>query len=107
MEEQIKKAKQSSSLSSLGCRIIALVGIFSTLVYAFGLDLGNSKKSEYSYLILLGIVSSSFSIAALGSIADNSKKTMALTALLVESKNSASQLPILKESEYSDLNEDT
>ena len=44
--------------------------------------------------------------SVLEKITESSKKNKALTELLVESTNSASQLPLSKEIEYSDLNED-
>mgnify|MGYP001373708386 FL=1 len=103
MEEQIKQAKKIISWSGLGCRIFSVVGIVTTLIYLINISSGNFKKN-YNFLkntvIILG---TSLTVGAIGSIADSSKKNKALTELLVESTNSASQLPI---TEYSDLNED-
>ena len=105
MEEQIKAAKETLSWSGLICKILASIGVFGTLIYAFGFNSKDINKSIY-----LGIIATSLStsagLGALGSIAESSKKNKALTELLVESTNSASQLPISKEIEYSDLNED-
>ncbi len=105
MEEQIKAAKETLSLSGLSCKILASIGLLGTLIYALGFNSKDVSKSVY-----LGILATSFStsasLGALGSIADSAKKNKALTELLVESTNSASQLPLSKEIEYSDLNED-
>ena len=105
MEEQIKAAKETLSWSGLICKILASIGVFGTLMYAFGFNSKDINKSIYLGIIAASL-SSSASLGALGSIAESSKKNKALTELLVESTNSASQLPISKEIEYSDLNED-
>ena len=105
MEEQIKAAKKTRSLSGLSCKVLASLGIFGTLIYAFGFNSKNMNKS-LNMAILATSLSTSASLGALGSIAESSKKNKALTELLVESTNSASQLPLSKEIEYSDLNED-
>tara|TARA_B100000575_G_scaffold99687_1_gene79513 strand:- start:902 stop:1222 length:321 start_codon:yes stop_codon:yes gene_type:complete len=105
MEEQIKAAKETLSWSGLSCKVLASIGLLGTLIYAFGYDSKDMNKSVY-FGILAGSLSTSASLGALGSIAASSKKNKALTELLVESTNSASQLPLSKEIEYSDLNED-
>ena len=105
MEEQIKAAKETRSLSGLSCKVLAIIGLIGALIYAFGFNSKNMNKS-----LFLGILATSLStcasLGALGSIAESSKKNKALTELLVESTNSASQLPLSNEIEYSDLNED-
>ena len=106
MEEQIKEAKETFSLSAISCKIVSIIGIIGTLIYAIGFITKDLNKNIYFWAIFGTSLGSSASIGALGSIADSSKKNKALTALLVESTNSASQLPISKEIEYSDLNED-
>ena len=105
MEEQIKAAKASRSWSGLSCKILASIGAFGTLIYAFGFNSKDMNKSLYLGIIATSL-STSASLGAIGSIAESSKKSKALTELLVESTNSASQLPLSKEIEYSDLNED-
>ena len=105
MEEQIKAAKATRSWSGISCKVLASIGVFGTLIYAFGFNSKVMNKSFYLGIIATSL-STSASLAALGSIAENSKKNKALTELLVESTNSASQLPLAKEIEYSDLNED-
>ena len=105
MEEQIKAAKQTRSWSGLSCKVLASIGVFGTLIYAFGFNSKDMNKSLYFGIIAISL-SSSASVGALGSIAESSKKNKALIELLVESTNSASQLPVSKEIEYSDLKED-
>ncbi len=105
MEEQIKAAKETRSWSGLSCKVLASIGVFGTLIYAFGFISKDMNKNLYLTLIATSL-STSASLGALGSIAESSKKNKALTELLVESTNSASQLPISNEIEYSDLNED-
>ena len=105
MEEQIKAAKETRSWSGLSCKILASIGLFGTIIYAIGFNSKDINKSIY-FGVLVTSLSTSASLGALGSIADSSKKNKALTELLVESTNSASQLPLSKDIEYSDLNED-
>ena len=105
MEEQIKAAKETRSWSGLSCKVLAILGVFGTLIYALGFNSKDMNKSLYLG-IMATTLSTSASLGALGSIAESSKKNKALTELLVESTNSASQLPLSKEIEYSDLNED-
>jgi len=105
MEEQIKAAKETRSWSGLICKVLASIGVFGTLIYAFGFNSKDMNKSLYFGIIAISL-SSSASVGALGSIAESSKKNKALIELLVESTNSASQLPVSKEIEYSDLKED-
>ena len=105
MEEQIIAAKKTRSWSGLSCKVLASIGLIGTLIYAFGSNSKDINKGLYLGIIATSL-STSASLGALGSIAESSKKNKALTELLVESTNSASQLPITKEIEYSDLNED-
>ena len=105
MEEQIKAAKETRSWSGLSCKVLASIGVFGALIYAFGFISKDMNKSLYLVIIATSL-STSASLGALGSIAESSKKNKALIELLVESTNSASQLPVSKEIEYSDLKED-
>ena len=105
MEEQIKVAKETVSWSGLSCKVLATIGLLGTLIYAFEFNSKEINRTIY-FSVLAASISTSASLGALGSIADSSKKNKALTLLLVESTNSASQLPLSKEIEYSDLNED-
>ena len=106
MEEKINEAKSTVSLIGLGCKIISILGFLLTIIYSTIFFNNNDKKDIYFWGIATTTLCSSLSLGALGSIADNSKKSRALTALLVESTNSASQIPLSQEFEYSDLNED-
>ena len=105
MEEQIKSAKETRSWSGLSCKVLASIGVFGTIIYSFGYISKDMNKSIYLGIIATSL-STSASLGALGSIAESSKRNKALTELLVESTNSASQIPLSKEIEYSDLNED-
>ena len=106
MEEKINEAKSTLSLISLGCKIFSIFGFLLTIIYSTILFNEKFNKDIYFWGIATTALCSSISLGALGSIADNSKKNRALTALLVESTNSASQIPLKQEIEYSDLNED-
>ena len=106
MEEKIKEAKATFSLIGLGCKIISVLGFLLTIIYSTIFFNEKVNKDIYFWGIATTAICSSISLGALGSIADNSKKSRALTALLVESTNSASQIPLTREIEYSDLNED-
>jgi len=106
MEEKIKEAKSTVSLIGLGCKTIAVFGFLLTIIYSSILFYQKDNKDIYFWGIASTALCSFASLGALGSIADNIKKNRALTALLVETTNSASQIPLTKEFEYSDLNED-
>ena len=106
MEEKINEAKSTTSLTAIGCKTISVLGILGTIIYTIGLSSNGIKNNIYFWGIVGTSLGASASIGAIGSIAESSKKNKALTALLVESTNSASQLPITKDYEYSDLNED-
>ena len=106
MEEKINEAKSTESLIGSGCKLISILGFLLTIIYSTIFFNEKDNKNIYFWGIATTAFFSSASLGALGSIADNSKKNRALTALLVESTNSASQIPITQEFEYSDLNED-
>tara|TARA_Y100000589_G_scaffold159706_1_gene151929 strand:+ start:102 stop:425 length:324 start_codon:yes stop_codon:yes gene_type:complete len=106
MEEKIKEAKNTASLIGIGCKAISIFGFLLTIIYSTISFNQKNTKDIYFWGIATTALCSSLSLGALGSIADNSKKNRALTALLVESTNSASQIPLKQDFEYSDLNED-
>ena len=106
MEEKIRAAKSTVSLIGLGCKITSIVTFSITIIYSSIFFYEKNNKDIYFWGIATTALCSSLSLGALGSVADNSKKNRALTAVLVESTNSASQIPVTKEIEYSDLNED-
>ena len=105
MEEKIKEAKEKFSWSGLACKLFSSIGILASIIYII-IQSSDNSKSNFNLIKNTSIlVGSSLAIGAIGSIAGNTKKNMSLTALLVESTNSASQLQ-LPMSDYSDLNED-
>ena len=106
MEEKIKEAKSKVSLIGLGCKTISIFGFLLTIIYSSIFFFEKENKDIYFWGIATTALCSSLSLGALGSIADNSKKNRALTALLVETTNSASPITLSQEIEYSDLNED-
>ena len=106
MEEKIKEAKSTVSFIGLGCKTISIFGFLLTIIYSTIFFNQKDIKDIYFWGIATTALCSSLSLGALGSIADNCKKNRALTLFLVESTNSASQIPITQEIEYSDLNED-
>jgi len=106
MEEKIKEAKSTISLIGFGCKTISIFAFILTLIYSTIFFKEKVNNDIYFWGIASTALCSSLSLGALGSIAENTKKNRALTALLVESTNSASQIPVTQEIEYSDLNED-
>ena len=77
MEEQIREAKQTISLTGSLCKIFSIIGILGTFIYAFGLNKEGLNKNVYFWSILGTSLGSSLSIGALGSIAESSKRTKA------------------------------
>ena len=106
MEEKIKEAKETVSLMAFVCKSISILSFLITIIYSSIYFNEKKIKDIYFWGISATALCSSISLGALGSIADSSKKNRALTALLVEATNSASQIPLAQEIEYSDLNED-
>ena len=102
MEDQIKHAEETMSLSGLTCKIFSVIGIIGTIFYSFSVPVEKFKNDQYLWGMLGATLCSSISLAALGSVAESSKRNLALTSLLVKSTNRASQLPINNEDEYSD-----
>ncbi len=107
MEDQINSAEKASSISAEICQWSgALFGI----LFAIGFLLAEVQKNDIKSLPWWKPISALIAGAAIsahGSNVINNKRTTELTALLVRSTNSASELPIAKSSEYSDLLEDS
>ena len=99
MEDQIKRAEETRSWSGLTCKIFSVIGIASTLFYTSTLPAEKFNKNIYLWGLVGVSFASSISLAALGSIAESSKRNLALTSLMVQSTNSASILPITKDEE--------
>ena len=107
MEDQINAAEKSTSISAEIC-------LWSGAVFGILLGLGfflaevqkNDLKSLPWWKPISALVAGA-AVSAHGCNAINNKRTAELTALLVRSTNSASELPIAKSQEYSDLLEDS
>tara|TARA_B100001996_G_scaffold179186_1_gene136830 strand:+ start:113 stop:445 length:333 start_codon:yes stop_codon:yes gene_type:complete len=107
MEDQINAAEKAKSISAEICQ-------FSGAVFGVLLGLGffwtEVQKNDFKSLPWWKPISALIAGAAVsahGTNVINNKRTAELTALLVRSTNSASELPIAKTSEYSDLLEDS
>ncbi len=107
MEDQINAAEKSTSISAEICQWSgALFGI----LFGIGFFLAEVKKNDLKSLPwwkpITALVAGA-AVSAHGSNVVNNKRTAELTALLVRSTNSASELPIAISPEYSDLLEDS
>tara|TARA_Y100001968_G_scaffold203856_1_gene187156 strand:+ start:329 stop:661 length:333 start_codon:yes stop_codon:yes gene_type:complete len=107
MEDQINAAEKARSISAEICQWSgAVFGIF----FGIGFFLAEVQKNELKSLSWWKPISALVAGAAVyahGSNVVNNKRTTELTALLVRSTNSASELPLAMTAEYSDLLEDS
>ena len=107
MEDQISAAENAKSFSAEFCQWSgALFGVFLGLGFFLAEVQKNDLKSLPWWKPISALVAGA-SVSAHGSNVVNNKRTAELTALLVRSTNSASELPIAKLTEYSDLLEDS
>ena len=107
MEDQINAAEKSTTFSAEICQ---WSGAVFGILLGIGFFLVEIHKNDLKTLPWWKPISALVAGAALsahGSNVVNNKRTAELTALLVRSTNSASELPISKSSEYSDLLEDS
>ncbi len=107
MEDQINAAENSTSISAKICQ---WSGAVFGVLFGLGFFLAEVQKNDLKSLPWWKPISALIAGAAVsahGSNVVNNKRTAELTALLVRSTNSASELPIAKSSEYSDLLEDS
>tara|TARA_B100000700_G_scaffold305585_1_gene379742 strand:- start:4766 stop:5098 length:333 start_codon:yes stop_codon:yes gene_type:complete len=107
MEDQIIAAENSKSVSAEICQWSGAV--FGVLL-GLGFFLSEVKKNDLISLPWwkpISAIVAGAAVSAHGTNVINNKKTAELTALLVRSTNSASELPIAQTSEYSDLLEDS
>ena len=107
MEDQINAAEQSTSLSA---EICLWSGVVFGILLGVGFFLAEVQKNDLKSLPWWKPISAlvaGAAVSAHGSNVVSNKRTAELTALLVRSTNSASELPIAKSSEYSDLLEDS
>ena len=107
MEDQINAAENAKSISAEVCQWSGAV--FGVL---FGLSFFWSEFQENDFTSLpwwkpVAALVSGAAVSAHGSNVKNNKRTAELTALLVRSTNSASELPVAVSTEYSDLLEDS
>ena len=107
MEDQINAAEKSTSFSAEICQwsgavfgILFGIGFFMTEVQK------NDLKSLPWWKPISALIAGA-AVSAHGSNVVNNKRTAELTALLVRSTNSASELPLAKSPEYSALLEDS
>ena len=107
MEDQIISAEQSTSVSAEICQWSgAVLGVLFGLGFLLTEVRNNDLKSISWWKPISALVAGA-SVSAHGSNVIINKRTSALTALLVRSTNSASELPLTQTSEYSDLLEDS
>ena len=107
MEDQINAAENAKSFSAEICQWSgAVFGILLGLGFFWSEVQKNDFKSLPWWKPISALVAGA-AVSAHGSNVINNKRTSELTALLVRSTNSASELPIAQSSEYSDLLEDS
>ena len=107
MEDQINAAEKSTSITAEICQ---WSGVVFGIMLGIGFFLAEFQKNDLKSLPwwkpITAFVAGA-TVSAHGSNVINNKRTTELTALLVRSTNSASELPIAKSTEYSDLLEDS
>ena len=107
MEDQIIAAEKAKSISAELCQWSgAVFGVLLGLGFLWAEFQKNDLKSLPWWKPISAFVAGA-AVSAHGSNVINNKRTAELTALLVRSTNSASELPIVPSSEYSDLLEDS
>ena len=107
MEDQINAAENARSYSAEICQ---WSGAIFGVLFGIGFLTSEIKKNDYislSWWKPVTALVAGAAVSAHGSNVINNKRTSALTALLVRSTNSASELPIPQSQEYSDLLEDS
>jgi len=107
MEDQINAAEKAKSIAGVTCQ---WSGAVFGILFGLGFLLAEVQKNDLKSLPWWKPISAfvaGAAVAAHGSNVNNNKRTAELTALLVRSTNSASELPLAKSSEYSDLLEDS
>ena len=107
MEDQINAAEKSTTFSAEICQWSgAVFGVVFGISFFFAEFQKNDLKSLPWWKPVTALVAGA-AVSAHGSNVVNNKRTAELTALLVRSTNSASELPIARSPEYSDLLEDS
>ena len=107
MEDQINAAEKSTTISAEICQWSgAIFGILFGIGFFF-VEVQKSDLKSLPWWKPITALIAGAAVSAHGSNVVNNKRTAELTALLVRSTNSASELPIAKSPEYSDLLEDS
>ena len=107
MEDQINAAEKSRSIAAEICQWSgAVFGVLFGIGFFFAEVQKNDLKALPWWKPITALIAGA-AVSAHGSNVINNKRTAELTALLVRSTNSASELPISKSPEYSDLLEDS
>ena len=107
MEDQINAAENTKSISGEICQ---WSGAIFGILLGFGFVWVEVQRNDLESLPWwkpISVLVAGAAISAHGSNVINNKRTAQLTALLVRSTNSASELPISPATEYSDLLEDS
>ncbi len=107
MEDQINAAENAKSIPAEICQwsgaifgVLLGIGIFWT-------EFQKNDLKSIPWWKPIAVLVAGASVSAHGSNVINNKRTAELTALLVRSTNSASELPVAQPTEYSDLLEDS
>ena len=107
MEDQINAAENAKSISAELCQ---WSGAVFGILFGIGFFWSEFQKNDLTSLPwwkpVTALVAGA-AVSAHGSNVKNNKRTADLTALLVRSTNSASELPVAPSPEYSDLLEDS
>ena len=99
--------RQAKSIAGVTCQWSgAVFGILLGMGFFWSEVQKNDLKSLTWWKPISALVAGA-AVSAHGSNVINNKRTAELTALLVRSTNSASELPMAQSSEYSDLLEDS
>ena len=107
MEDQINAAEKAKSISAEICQWSgAIFGVLFGLGFMLT-EVKNQNLKSISWWKPISAFVAGAAVSAHGSNVINNKRTSALTALLVRSTNSASELPLSQSTEYSDLLEDS
>ena len=107
MEDQINAAEKARSISA---EICIWSGAVFGILFGLGFFLAEVQKNDLKSLSWWKPISALVAGAAVSAHGTNvisNKRNAELTALLVRSTNSASELPIAMTTEYSDLLEDS
>ena len=107
MEDQIIAAENAKSISAEICQWSgAIFGVLLGVGF-FWAEIQKNDLKSITWWKPVSVLVAGAAVSAHGSNVINNKRTAELTALLVRSTNSASELPVAQSTEYSDLLEDS